>query len=112
MGVDDIDVDERFDTVAALAVIEHVSEPEAWLRRWSAHVRPGGHVVLTTPHARWEPLVGLTSKVKLTNVGTDHGHETAFDRRSLHATVEAAGLRPTLYRTFLGGMNQLLVAER
>ena len=52
MGLDQLDEGERFDTVVALAVIEHVPDPEGWLRRWAGMLEPGGQVVLTTPYDR------------------------------------------------------------
>jgi len=110
--VDDVDPSERFDTVVSLAVIEHVSDPEDWLRRWSALVAPGGRVVLTTPHARWEPLHGFAAKLRLTSVEAHDDHESVLDRPALERLVEAVGLKLAVYRRFLAGMNQLVVAER
>ena len=45
---------ERFDTVAAFAFIEHVADPGAWLARFASLLAPGGRIVLTTPHPSWE----------------------------------------------------------
>ena len=44
-----------FDVVAALDVIEHVSDPRSFLIQLSAMLRPGGLLVLTLP--RWDSLV-------------------------------------------------------
>jgi 2-polyprenyl-3-methyl-5-hydroxy-6-metoxy-1,4-benzoquinol methylase len=112
MHVDAIDADARFDTLVSLAVIEHVPDPEAWLRRWSGHVVRGGRVVLTTPNARWEPLHGLAAKARLTSVDAHDHHESVLDRSALEAVIDAVGLKLVLYRRFLAGMNQLVVAER
>jgi 2-polyprenyl-3-methyl-5-hydroxy-6-metoxy-1,4-benzoquinol methylase len=107
-----VDPSEQFDTVAALAVIEHVSDPEAWLRQWSSHLRPEGRVVLTTPHARWEPLHGFAAKLRLTSVDAHDEHESVLDRSQFEDLMSTVGLRPVVYRRFLAGMNQLMVAER
>jgi 2-polyprenyl-3-methyl-5-hydroxy-6-metoxy-1,4-benzoquinol methylase len=112
LGVDDLGADERFDTVVALAVIEHVSDPESWLRRWCEHLRPGGRVVLTTPHARWEPLHGLAAKVALTSDEAHEEHETTFDEESFTKLIDEVGLTLSSYERFLGGMNQLVIATR
>ncbi len=112
IGVDDVDPDERFDTLISLAVIEHIHEPEQFLKRWTDHVVPGGSVVLTTPHARWEPLHGVAAKFRLTSTQAHDEHESVLDRASLERLVEAVGLKMVTYRRFLAGMNQLVVAER
>lgn len=41
--------EQTFDLVVSSEVIEHVSEPEEFFRRLVATVKPGGHLVLTTP---------------------------------------------------------------
>lgn len=40
----------RFDLVLALEVIEHVAHPDQFLRAIGALVRPGGHIILSTPN--------------------------------------------------------------
>lgn len=42
--------DDRFDLVFALEVIEHMIDPAAFLSRIKAVLRPGGHVVISTPN--------------------------------------------------------------
>jgi 2-polyprenyl-3-methyl-5-hydroxy-6-metoxy-1,4-benzoquinol methylase len=106
----DLPASERFDTVVALAVLEHVPRPVAWLEQWGSHLSPGGQIVLTTPHAAWEPLHGLAAKLRLTSPEAQEEHETTFDRESLTSALAEAGLRVVTYRRFLARMNQLVVA--
>ncbi len=42
---------EKFDTIVAGEVIEHLANPGLFLRRACAHLKPGGRLVLTTPNA-------------------------------------------------------------
>jgi 2-polyprenyl-3-methyl-5-hydroxy-6-metoxy-1,4-benzoquinol methylase len=112
MGLDTISADERFDTVVALAVVEHVPDPGAWLRGWAGHLVPGGRVVLTTPHARWESLHGVAAKFSLTSDEAHEEHETTFDQASITELLSEVGLELTIYKRFLAGMNQLVVASR
>lgn len=44
------DHDARFDVVMALEVIEHVAHPDAFLRALSTLVKPGGHIIVSTPN--------------------------------------------------------------
>lgn len=42
-----------FDVVLATEVIEHVAHPDRFLARLATFVRPGGHLVMTTPNGRY-----------------------------------------------------------
>ncbi len=44
---------EPWDVVVACEVIEHVAHPDQFLAQLSALVRPGGHLVLTTPNGSY-----------------------------------------------------------
>lgn len=112
VGIDELDEAEWFDTVVALAVIEHVPDPVGWLARWSGHLVSGGRVVVTTPYARYEPVHGIAAKLRLTSDEAHDEHETTFDRESLDQLFEAVGLKRTTYKRFLLGLNQLVVGVR
>jgi 2-polyprenyl-6-hydroxyphenyl methylase/3-demethylubiquinone-9 3-methyltransferase len=45
--------DRHVDVVLASEIIEHVAHPDRLLRRLAALVKPGGHIVLTTPNGRY-----------------------------------------------------------
>jgi 2-polyprenyl-3-methyl-5-hydroxy-6-metoxy-1,4-benzoquinol methylase len=108
----DLPASEQFDTIAALAVIEHVPEPAAWLTDLAQHLAPGGAIVLTTPHATWEPLHDVAAKLRLTSREAQEEHETTFTETTLRTVIEAAGLRMAHYARFLMRVNQLAIAER
>jgi 2-polyprenyl-3-methyl-5-hydroxy-6-metoxy-1,4-benzoquinol methylase len=112
VGIDELDEAERFDTVVALAVIEHVPDPYGWLTRWSGHLVSGGRVVVTTPYDRYESLHGIAAKLRLASDEAHDEHETTFDRESLDRLFESVGLKLTTYRRFLVGLNQLAVGTR
>ncbi|MGE5289510.1 MAG: class I SAM-dependent methyltransferase [Micromonosporaceae bacterium] len=56
---------ERFDTVAALALIEHVHDPGGYLARFARLLNPGGRAVLTTPHPSLEWLHTFGARIGL-----------------------------------------------
>lgn len=45
--------DRPWDVVLITEIIEHVAHPDEFLRKVSELVRPGGHVVMTTPNGRY-----------------------------------------------------------
>ena len=45
------ELSDRFDTIVAGELIEHLANPGLFLRQSRAHLKPGGKVVLTTPNA-------------------------------------------------------------
>lgn len=48
-SLDELAPDERFDLVCAFEVIEHIDDDRSALAEWSARVRPGGAMILSTP---------------------------------------------------------------
>jgi 2-polyprenyl-3-methyl-5-hydroxy-6-metoxy-1,4-benzoquinol methylase len=104
--------DGTFDTVLALAVIEHLKHPRAALESWSALLADRGRIVLTTPHRSFRIVHDAGSWLGLFSREAADEHEEMFDRELLSAVAEESGLRVAHYRRFLGGANQLFVLER
>jgi len=75
---------ERFDTVVALDVVEHIEDDRAFLARLAAVLKPGGTLVLKVPAGRW--LMSPMDRAV--------GHFRRYDKRSLAETLRAAGLAP------------------
>jgi 2-polyprenyl-3-methyl-5-hydroxy-6-metoxy-1,4-benzoquinol methylase len=108
----ELGADERFDTIASLAVIEHIPQPATWLTELATHLAEGGSVVLTTPHRTWEPLHDVAVKLRLASHEAADEHETTFDEDTLREVVEEAGLKMVEYRRFLMKVNQLAICRR
>ena len=102
---------ERFDTVAALAVLEHVPDPVAFTRRLAGHLadEATARLVLTTPHPSVERLHGIGARIGLFSQAANEEHHALLDRRKLEGVGQRAGLRLALYQRFLLGANQLAV---
>jgi 2-polyprenyl-3-methyl-5-hydroxy-6-metoxy-1,4-benzoquinol methylase len=108
---DELDLGRRFDTVAMLAIIEHLKRPEHVLAQLGGVLRPGGHVVMTSPSA-WGDLVhGGGARIGLFSREAAAEHQGTFSRRRLAAMAASCGLALVRYRRFLLGGNQLFVCR-
>jgi SAM-dependent methyltransferase len=87
--------DRTFDLVTALAVLEHVENPEELARRACDALKPGGVFVATCPSGIWDRTSGSLG------LHNDEHHTGAFDRGRFEAVAVAAGLVPKLYRRFM-----------
>jgi SAM-dependent methyltransferase len=71
----------QFDLVAALDVLEHISEDEVALEEWARLLKPGGHILLTVPAYQW---LWSGHDVSL-------GHFRRYAAKHLQKIVRAAG---------------------
>jgi SAM-dependent methyltransferase len=104
---------EKFDTVVALAVIEHVSDPGAFLKKLSRYLVDSreASIVCTTPHPAAEWIHDVGAGLGLFSKHANEEHEALLGRRKLSDAAAAAGLGMTAYRRFLLGANQLAVFQ-
>ncbi len=100
---------ERFDTVAALAFIEHVSDPAGYLRRFAGLLNAGGAIVLTTPHPSLEWVHTSGARIGLFSHAAHDEHEDLIDKVRMAELLAGTGMRQDVYRRFLLGANQLFV---
>lgn len=73
-------LDERFDVILASEVVEHLSDPGAFITVLRDHLAPGGTLVLTTPAA--EVITPATAVEGMQAVGTG-GHVFLFSAPAL-----------------------------
>lgn len=101
--------DERFDTIVALAVIEHVDQPGVMLKQFADVLAPGGRAVLTTPHPRMEWVHTAGARVGLFSQHAHDDHEDLLDLPAMRTLAAGAGLAVQKYQRFMLGANQLFV---
>ena len=100
---------DRFDTVVALAVIEHLPEPGEALKAWRTFLAPGGRIVLTTPHPSVDWIHHLGARVGLFSRHGYEEHEELINLIAMRRLASEAELSIELHRRFLFGANQLFV---
>lgn len=83
------DVGEPFDLIVASEVVEHVDDPEAFLRTLCGHLTPGGAIVLTTPAAE---LLSPHHDPDVVLLGLSPGdHHFLLSEAGLDTLLERAG---------------------
>lgn len=98
-----------FDTIVALAVIEHLPEPVEFLESMKRHLDNAGRIVISTPAPSLDWIHGLGARMGVFASESHEEHQSLMNRRGLIRTAEAAGLRLVKYQRFLLGANQLAV---
>lgn len=86
--------DERFDLIALLDVLEHVSDDRAALQSIRPKLKPGGKLLVTVPGNPWMWSAHDVS----------HHHHRRYRRRELDSVAKEAGLKVD----FLSPFNSLL----
>jgi 2-polyprenyl-3-methyl-5-hydroxy-6-metoxy-1,4-benzoquinol methylase len=108
---DHLPVGELFDTVLALAVIEHFHEPATILTPLKGCLATSGRIVLTTPNRLANNIHGLGSRLGLFSWEAHQQHHTILDGQSMEEQARSCRLRVVIERRFLLGLNQLFVLE-
>lgn len=72
-GLEALAVEERFDSILYIDVLEHIADDAAELQRAAAHLDPGGRLIILAPAHRW----------LFTPFDTAIGHHRRYNRRML-----------------------------
>ncbi len=99
----------RFDVIVALALIEHLPEPENWLGQMAAHLNPSGRLVLTTPHPRLRWAHEFGARLGLFSREAADEHETLLDDTAMRRLAQSVHLNVLAYEPFLFHCNQLFL---
>lgn len=95
----------QYDTVAMLAVLEHLNDPQFALRQIHSVLRPGGLLLLSTPTKLGDWIVRFIVNRRI-------GHVKIYNKGVLTSLLASEGFEILLYRTFEVGCNQFVVAKR
>ena len=101
----------HFDTIVALALLEHVPDPCSTLQELRSCGGPGCRIVLTVPHPSYYWLHAMLSHIGILSRNAHEEHQQAIDEDLIGILARETGMRIVEYRRFLMGANQLLVLE-
>lgn len=106
-------VEEVFDTIVSLAVIEHVPQPIQFLNELKARLGPieENRVVITTPHPAFDWIHSAGAAIGLFSSHASEEHEALLGKNLIAHAAESSGLYIETYRRFLFGANQLAVLK-
>lgn len=102
----------QYDTIVALAVVEHVKDPQKWIQDLSHFLKQDGKMVLTTPHPRGRRIHEVGATLGVFSHHAAEEHESFLDEKSMHTIADRAGLLLVTSKNFLLGFNQLFVLQK
>ena len=102
----------RFDSIAALAVLEHLPDRVEFLRLLGSLLSESGRLVLTTPHPLSNGIHFIGSRLGIFSREASEEHGSLVGSGEMAGLAWAAGLAVIVSKRFLLGMNQLFVLER
>lgn len=103
----------KFDCITTLAVLEHVSDPDSYIKNIAIKLKPKGLLIITTPHKRSKGLLEILS-LKLGLVSKDEilDHKNYFTESTLKKIIIQNKFKIMELKTFEFGLNLLCVARR
>lgn len=103
---------EQFDTIAALAVVEHLKDPPSHFQQFRKILKPNGKVIITTPSPSFRKAHELGARMGVFSKTSAKDHHKYVSQKELVDFAQNAGLKIIKTRRFLGGANQLFVLRK
>lgn len=95
---EEVEIDRTFDTILAVRILEHVTDPQSILQRIVRWLAPGGVVIISVPnaqslHRQVGVQMGILDHVQsLSTMDRLYHHRRVYTADDLRADVEAVGL--------------------
>jgi SAM-dependent methyltransferase len=89
MSAESFSVDQKFDVIVALDLIEHIPNPGLFLDRAKAHLKPGGRLLISTPNTF--NLFVMAGKLTHPEPPINSDHTVYFNRPTIWKLFEKCG---------------------
>lgn len=106
------DLQEDYDTILLLAVLEHLKNPREVVERCHDLLAPGGKMILSVPTRLGEFAHRALAALRLVNPEVAHAHLWRFDARSLLEVFQGLESEVVEHHLFQLGCNRLLVYRK
>jgi 2-polyprenyl-3-methyl-5-hydroxy-6-metoxy-1,4-benzoquinol methylase len=105
-------LDNSFNVVTLMAVLEHLEKPDAILREIHRVLQNDGILIGTVPSKASKPVLEFLSyKLNIVNPEEIRDHKQYFDKKSLMEILTKAGFINIKHRYFQFGMNNFFMAK-
>lgn len=102
-----------FDYVTALAVLEHVEDPEKFIKNIKSMLKKDGKLIITTPHKRGKWILNILSdNLKLISKYEIHDHKRYYDEKAVKKLFKSAGMKIERVETFWFFQNLFAIARK
>src|SRR5258706_2302960 len=101
-----------YDHVTALAVLEHVENPNRFLKLAKKILKPGGTLIITTPHKRSKKILELFSRIGILSKEEIGDHKNYFDEHRMKTDLKNLDFKIIKLGTFEFGLNICCVAKK
>ena len=103
----------RFDTIVALAVIEHLEVPEIYklFKKFKNILNENGHILITTPTLIAKPILDLMALTGLAEKDNIDEHKHYWNKKELLDLAQATGFIVQKYKKFQMGFNEFVIME-
>jgi 2-polyprenyl-3-methyl-5-hydroxy-6-metoxy-1,4-benzoquinol methylase len=103
----------NFDTIVALAVIEHIPVREVLLifKKFRLVLKPGGHVFLATPTVFAKPILEFLAFFGFVDKENIREHKHYWTKKELFDLAKDSGFQVQKYKKFQLGFNQFAVLK-
>lgn len=99
-------------TIIALALIEHLDDPQPFLSVCLRLLKKGGQLILTTPPPRAKPILELIAALHLIDKREIDDHKHYFSPQELMGILAESGFSEIRTTALLGGWNRAYTARK
>ena len=103
----------NFDTIVALAVIEHINFEEVFFifKKFRKILNKNGIIFLTTPTKMAKPVLEFLAFIRLVDKENIREHKHYWTKKEIYHLANESGFKVKKYKKFQLGFNQLVVFE-